>query len=113
MKVHLFSPLLAIAGAGFLSLMLAITILPGRQSLAADPNPSATSPQTIKGEVVIITDEFYLVQDSTGKSTQLRLSKTSMDGRKDTKIEGSLKAGDKIEAVVESDGHALTIKKVP
>jgi Cu/Ag efflux protein CusF len=96
----------------FLFLILTPTVLFAGPALAADQPPAASSPQTVKGEVVIITDEFYLVQDATGKSIQVRLSKTSMDGQKDTKIEGPLKAGDKIEAVVEADGHALTIKKV-
>lgn len=95
-----------------LILVLTLTVLCGGLSPAADEPPPASSPQTIKGEVVIITDEFYLVQDSNGKSVQLRLSKTSLDSKKDTKIEGPLKAGDKVEAVVEADGHALTIKKV-
>jgi hypothetical protein len=96
----------------FLFLILAMTVVVGRPSLAADQPAPASPPQTIKGEVVIITDEFYLVQDSAGKSVQLRLSKTALDGKKDTNIEGQLKAGDKVEAVVEADGHALSIKKV-
>jgi hypothetical protein len=117
MNVQAVASLPSIVRLGFLASMLVVTIFSGWVSLAEDSNPATNSPRTIKGEVIIVTDEFYLVQDSTGRSTQLRLSKASMDGKmdgkKDTKIEGALKAGDKVEAVVEADGHAITIKKLP
>lgn len=94
----------ASASIALLTILLAVG-----PSSAADA-PAAPGTQTVQGEIVIITDDFYLVKDSTGKSVQLRLSKV-FQGAKDTKIEGILKAGDKVEAQVEPDGHALSIKK--
>jgi glycerol-3-phosphate responsive antiterminator len=60
--------------------------------------------QTVKGDLMKIEGEFYVVKDSTGKEVRLHVDKTS-------KVEGTPKAGDKVEAQVNPDGHATTIKK--
>lgn len=94
----------------FWSIAAVSFLLPVGRVFAADaPPPSGI--QTVTGEILIVTDEFFLVKDAVGKSVQLRLSKV-FQGAKDTKIEGVLKAGDKVEAQVEPDGHAFSIKKV-
>lgn len=59
--------------------------------------------QTIKGDVQKIDGEYYVVKDSTGKETRLHVDKTS-------KLDGTFKAGDKIEAQATDKDHALSIK---
>jgi len=66
--------------------------------------PMAGGPQTVKGDLVKIDGEFYVVKDSTGKEVRLHVDKTS-------KVEGAPKAGDKIEAQINPDGHATAVKK--
>ena len=98
-------------GKVVLTSLIAVMIT-GLPVFAAEPPPATEAAQIIRGEVMIITDEFYLVVDqTTGKPTQLRLSKPVQNAPKDTKIQGPIKPGDKVEAQVEADGHALYIKK--
>lgn len=65
---------------------------------------AAPGSQTIKGDVLKIDGEYYVVKDSTGKEVRLHVDKTS-------KLEKDLKAGDKIEAQVTDKGHAQSIKR--
>jgi hypothetical protein len=60
--------------------------------------------QTVKGDLVKIDGEFYVVKDSTGKEVRLHVDSTS-------KLEGAPKAGDKVEAQMNPTGHATSIKK--
>ena len=60
--------------------------------------------QTVKGDLVKIDGEYYVVKDSTGKEVRLHVDSTS-------KIEGAPKAGDKVEAQMNPTGHATSIKK--
>jgi translation elongation factor P/translation initiation factor 5A len=64
----------------------------------------APGTQTVKGDVLKIDGEFYVVKDMTGNEVRLHVDKT-------TKLEGSVKAGDKVEAKVTEKGHALSITK--
>jgi hypothetical protein len=92
--------------------LLTLALLPSLSAIGAEPPPTAPTPRTVTGEVIVVTDDFYVVKDADGKPTQLRLSKNFQDGNKDTRIEGGhIKQGDKVEAEVEPDGHALSIKK--
>ena len=59
--------------------------------------------QTVKGDLLKIDGEFYVVKDMTGKEIRLHVDKT-------TKLDGSFKAGDKIEAQATEKDHALSIK---
>jgi hypothetical protein len=63
-----------------------------------------TSSGLVKGEVLIVTDDFYLVKERGGKGVQVRLDKT-------TKRDGVIKVGDRVEAQVSTDGRALSIKQ--
>jgi len=65
----------------------------------AEPNP-----QTIKGDLLKIDGEFYVVKDMTGKEIRLHVDKTSQ-------LDGIFKAGDKIEAQATDKGHASSIKQ--
>jgi len=48
-------------------------------------------------------DSFYLVKDTTDSKLHLYLSE-------DTKLDRGIRAGDRIEALVSSDGHAIFIR---
>lgn len=90
--------------AGILILALLVTVAMVGVSFAANevPAPPASASQTVKGEVLMITDEFLVVKEPTGKGLQLFFDK-------DTKRDTTIKAGDKIEAQVSPDGHAKSI----
>jgi hypothetical protein len=62
-----------------------------------------SGPQTIKGELLLLAGEVGVVKDSEGKTTHLNVTKA-------TKLEGNVKAGDKVEVSVSGDGQALSIK---
>ena len=64
------------------------------------------STQTLKGDLLKIEGEFYVVKDMSGKEIRLHVDKT-------TKLEGTIKAGDKVEAQATEKNHALSIKHVP
>jgi uncharacterized protein YdeI (BOF family) len=59
--------------------------------------------RTIKGELLKIDGENYLVKDATGKEVKLHVSP-------ETKKDGDVKVGDKIEAQADASGHATSIK---
>jgi uncharacterized protein YdeI (BOF family) len=59
--------------------------------------------RTIKGEVLKIDGENYFVKDATGKEVKLHVSP-------ETKKDGDVKVGDKIEAQADASGHATSIK---
>ena len=67
---------------------------------------AAPSTQTLQGDLLKIDGEFYVVKDMSGKETRLHVDKT-------TKLDGAIKAGDKVEAQATEKNHALSIKTVP
>jgi len=69
---------------------------------AAEPMAEPGS-QAVKGDLLRIDGEFYVVKDTSGKEVRLHVDETS-------KLEGTFKAGDKIEAQASDKGHALSIK---
>jgi uncharacterized protein YdeI (BOF family) len=73
-------------------------------SFAAD-DMAAPGTQTVKGDLLKIDGEFYVVKDRSGKEIRLHVDKTSQ-------LEGTFKAGDKIEAQATDKGHASSIKLV-
>ena len=83
------------------------TLLVGLATAAdkvAETTPITPGLQTVQGDVLKIEGDSYVVKDMTGKEIRLHVDKT-------TKLEGSFKAGDKIEAQVTEKGHALSITK--
>ena len=64
---------------------------------------AAPGSQSITGDLLKIDGEFYVVKDAAGKEVRLHVDKS-------TKLEGSIKAGDKIEAQATEKGHALSVK---
>jgi hypothetical protein len=85
--------------------MFAIAIGVGMASFSfaagdmAEPNT-----QTIKGDLLKIDGEYYVVKDTAGKEVRLHVDKTSQ-------LDGTFKAGDKIEAQATDKGHASSIKQ--
>jgi len=73
-------------------------------SFAAD-DMAAPGTQTVKGDLLKIDGEFYVVKDRSGKEIRLHVDKTSQ-------LEGTFKAGDKIEAQATDKGHASSIKLI-
>lgn len=67
----------------------------------AEPNT-----QTVKGDLLKIDGEYYVVKDTAGKEVRLHVDKTSQ-------LDGTFKAGDKIEAQATDKGHASSIKQAP
>ena len=60
---------------------------------------------TIKGELVRVEGENYFVKGKDGKEVRLHVDKTSQ-------LDGTFKAGDKIEAQHTEKDHVVSIKHV-
>jgi uncharacterized protein YdeI (BOF family) len=71
---------------------------PGMGSGAQTPGRS------IEGEILSVQDDIYVVKDSTGAEVSLHVDDS-------TKKSDKLEEGDRIEAEVTADGHALSLKK--
>ena len=74
----------------------------GAEPISTDSSKTAPSELIIKGDVQLIEGEFYFVRDTSGHEVRLHVNN-------ETKLEGKLKVGDKIEARVTSEGHATSI----
>lgn len=74
----------------------------GAEPIPTDSSKAAASDLTIKGDVQMIEGEFYFVKDTTGHQVRLHVNN-------ETKLEDRIKVGDKIEAMVTSEGHATSI----
>jgi sporulation protein YlmC with PRC-barrel domain len=59
---------------------------------------------TVKGEVLEIQDEFYMVKDNSGREVRMHVDQ-------DTKMSGKVQKGDKIEAKITQANHAQSIEK--
>lgn len=74
-------------------------------TLTLAEGPPATTTTVIKGDVLYWEGEELVVKEISGREVRLHVNA-------DTKITGAaakLKTGDKIEAAVNSEGHAVTI----
>jgi len=65
----------------------------------------ADGAKTIKGELFRVEDGNYFVKVKDGKEVRLHTDKT-------TKMMGEIKKGDRIEAKVSEQNHALSIRSV-
>ena len=95
----------AVAAAA--GLLLAVVVsLPGLlHATGAVSPPAAAASQAVRGEVMIITDSFYVVKDAVGKGmVQVLVNKA-------TELDGLIKQGDQIVAQLSTEGYALSIKK--
>ena len=73
------------------------------EPMAAPGEMASPGSQAIKGDLLRIDGEFYVVKDTSGKEVRLHVDTTS-------RLEGTFKAGDKIEAQASDKGHALSIR---
>lgn len=87
---------------GLLAFAAILSVGTAPLTYAAEPM-AAPGSQTVKGDLLRIDGEFYVVKDTSGKEVRLHVDGTS-------KLEGTFKAGDKIEAQASDKGHALSIK---
>ena len=86
--------------------MFAMVLGVGMASLSfAAGDMAAPSTLTIKGDLLKIDGDFYVVKDMTGKEVRLHVDKTSQ-------LDGAFKAGDKIEAEATDKARATYIKHV-
>ena len=84
--------------------MFAMVFGVGMTSLSfAAGDMAEPSTQTVKGDLLKIDGEFYVVKDMAGKEIRLHVDKTS-------KLEGAFKAGDKIEVQASEKNHAVSMK---
>jgi hypothetical protein len=71
---------------------------------AADDMATPASQTAVKGDLLKIDGEFYVVKDTSGKDVRLHVDKT-------TKLDGAaFKAGDKVEVQTSDKNHAVSIK---
>ena len=86
--------------------VFAMILSAGMASLSyAAGDMAAPSTQTVNGDLLKIDGEFYVVKDMSGKEIRLHVDKT-------TTLEGTIKAGDKVEAQATEKNHAVAIKQV-
>ncbi len=64
----------------------------------------AAGAQTLKGDVLKIEGESYILKDPTGMEVRVHVDQTSQ-------LESDFKVGDKVEAQVTDKGHAQSIKR--
>lgn len=94
--------LLFLVGALMLGMNAYAQAPPGTTPPATALNPAGA--QTITGELLKIEGETYVIRDGFGKEVRLRVDQNS-------KIEGSPKAGDRVEAKVLEGGWASSLSK--
>lgn len=61
--------------------------------------------RTIKGDVLKIQDNTYIVHDTAGHEVPVHVDKN-------TQLDGAFMVGDKVEAILTDEGHAISIKHV-
>jgi hypothetical protein len=64
---------------------------------------AAPSSQTVKGDLLKIDGEFYVVKEMSGKEIRLHVDKTST-------LDGSINVGEKVEAQATEKNHAVSIR---
>ncbi len=69
----------------------------------AKAGKDANGARTVNGEVLKIDGENYVVKDASGKEVKLHVNAQ-------TKKDGDIKVGDKVEAQADGTGHASAIK---
>lgn len=90
---HLLHPILFAV-----SLSLGIAPLTSVAAETATPGP-----QIVSGDLLKIEGEFYTVHDTAGHETKLHVDKT-------TKLDGTFKTGDRVEAQMTDKNHTLSMK---
>ena len=85
------------------SFAFALVLGVGMASLSFAAGDMATpSSQTVKGDLLKIDGEFYVVKEMPGKEIRLHVDKT-------TALDGSINVGEKVEAQATEKNHAVSI----
>ena len=92
MKLTLIVAIHALLGTGVIAM-----------GMAADA-PQAGSEQIVKGDVLLKEGEEYVIKEMSGREVRVHVNA-------ETKKDGVIKVGDKIEATVTREGHAISIKQ--
>jgi hypothetical protein len=93
--------------SGVLATLILFALGAGRApDVLAGPDPKAApaAAQLVKGEVVMLAGEVCVVKDAAGKSVLFKVDK-------ETKIDGAVKEGKKVEISASADGVALSIRE--
>jgi|CXWL01.1.fsa_nt_gi hypothetical protein len=87
-------------------LIFAMALSVGVASLSyAAGDVAGPGTQTVKGDLLKVDEESYVVKDMTGKEFRLHVDKT-------TKLDGAIEVGDKVEAQITETDHVESIKHV-
>ena len=73
--------------------------------ITATGEMGASDIQTVKGDLLKIDGEFYVVKDMSGKEIRLHVDKA-------TTLDGAIKVGDKVEAQATEKNHAVSLRHV-
>lgn len=89
---------------GFWALTLASAAdpKPAPSKPSPSPSPSTSAAQPLKGQLIKIEGDVYVVKDAAGKEIRLRVNQ-------ETVLQADLHVGDKIDAEVLPDGRAATV----
>ena len=94
---------LCLAGAVFVSLGL-VSFIHATDPMVSDfSKTKAVSDQVVRGDVLMREGEFSIVKDVTGHEVRVHVNK-------ETKLNGTVKVGDKIEARA-TEGHATSLTR--
>ncbi len=87
----------------FLLFVALVPAMAQTNPIAQDPTSAAAT--VIKGYILYVEGEYLVVKEVSGRESRVHVNgETKIAG-----VAGRLKAGDKIEATVTSDGHATAI----
>jgi hypothetical protein len=100
----IMKPAYLISGGLIALILFALGTGRAPDALAGPDSKTAAAAQLVKGEVVMLGGEVCVVKDATGKSVLFKVDK-------ETKIDGSVKEGKKVEISASADGLALSIKE--
>jgi hypothetical protein len=82
-----------------------VLLLSVAHAVAQAPN-DLTHNRTVKGDVLRVEYAYYLVKEKDGREVRLHADKT-------TQMIGQLKQGDRVEAEVTDQNHALRMRSLP
>ena len=89
-----------------LLLTCVIVVLLSAGTVAASEPELATPPQTVKGNLLTIEGNVYMIRDVLGRFIRLRVTKSTKGNR-------ALAPGENIEAQISPEGQALSIRSTP
>ena len=88
------------------SVLCGIVLLMNVSHAVAQAPNDLTHNRTITGDVMRVEYAYYVVKEKDGKEVRLHADKT-------TQMIGQLKQGDRIEAEVTDQNHALRMRSLP